>query len=95
MFDDWLWMARSWHDHVGSQYLEKIIKWGERKEKGKESQDEGWCVVVPKRKFLSISVHIICSVRAGNELWEEEERNPSEDLTRLSDVARGLTMNNT
>ncbi len=48
-----------------------------------------------KRKFLSISVHIICSVREENELWEEEERNPSEDLTRLSDGARGLPMNNT
>lgn len=50
---------------------------------------------LPKRTFLSISVHITCSVRAENELWEEEERNPSEDLTRLSDGARGLCMNKT
>lgn len=59
------------------------------------SQDKGLCIVLSKRTFLSISVHIMCSVRAENELWEEEERNPSEDLTRLSDGARGLTMNNT
>lgn len=61
----------------------------------REGKDRGLCVVLPKRKFLSISVHIICSVRAENEVWEEEERNPSEDLTRLSDGARGLHMNNT
>lgn len=61
----------------------------------KKKKDEGQCVVLPKRKFLSISVHIICSVRAENELWEEEERNPSDDLTRLFDGARGLCMNKT
>lgn len=33
-------------------------------------------------------------MRAENELWEEEERNLSQDLTRLSDGARGLCMNN-
>lgn len=65
-----------------------------KRKQGKGSNNESWCVFLPKRKVLPISVHIICSVRAENELWEEEGVNPSEDLTRLSDEARGLSMNN-
>lgn len=31
-------------------------------------------VVLPKRKYLSINVYIICSVREEYALWEEEKK---------------------
>lgn len=64
-------------------------KWG--KNEGCSPQK----VILPKRKYLSISVYIICSVMAEYALWEEEKRSLSEDLTTLSDGARGPLMNNT
>lgn len=42
-----------------------------------------------KRKFSSITVHFIHFVWAKNELWKREERNLSEDLSRLWNGARG------
>lgn len=51
--------------------LKKYINVKKKKKIVERIQNKGWCVVLPKRKFISVSVHIICSVKAENELWEK------------------------
>lgn len=54
-----------------------------------------WRAVHPKRKLPSIIVHMMCAARVENELRGVEWKNSSEDLTSLSDGAKGPAMNNT
>lgn len=48
-----------------------------------------------KKKEISFNHCFFCTFSEGkNALWEKEERNLSEDLSRLSGGARGPPMNN-
>lgn len=57
-----------------------------------EAKMKASALFFPKENFLQ-SVSISYVMRVENELWEKKEKNPSGDLTRLSDGARGLPIN--